>query len=120
MYAERDIFGPASLSIVATRSSDKVSDVLDFILHLYYYGRISARCGASVDRNKTLSASQSKTSRTPPAARGPKAVLRLPDVVALKRTSWPLNQRRLPTRQASATIRNYQGKLAMVKSGRIR
>jgi hypothetical protein len=54
------------------------------------------------------------------AARGPKAVLRLPDVVALKRTSWPLNQRRLPTRQASATIRNYQGKLAMVKSGRIR
>ena len=33
-----------------------------------------------VDRNKTLSTSQSKTSRTPPAARDPKAVLRLPDV----------------------------------------
>src|ERR1700677_5366358 len=40
------------------------------------------------------------------------AVLRVPEVVALKRTSWSLNRRRLPTRQASATIRNYLGKLA--------
>jgi len=43
MYAERDTFGPASLSILATRSSDRVSDVLDFIPHLYYQSRISAR-----------------------------------------------------------------------------
>ncbi len=50
----------------------------------------------------------------------PQAVLRVPEVVALKRTSWSLNRRRLPTRQASATIQNYLGKLAMVESGRIR
>jgi hypothetical protein len=36
----------------------------------------------------------------------PKVVLRLPEVAALKRTSWPLNQRRLPTRQAYSTILN--------------
>jgi hypothetical protein len=45
MYAERDTFGPASLSILATRSSDKVSDVFDFILPLYYQSRMSARYG---------------------------------------------------------------------------
>lgn len=43
MYAERDTFGPASLSMLATRSSDKVSDVFDFILHLYYQSSMSAR-----------------------------------------------------------------------------
>src|ERR1700693_6196319 len=40
MYAERETFGPANLSIVATRSSDRVSDVLAFILPLYYHSRI--------------------------------------------------------------------------------
>jgi hypothetical protein len=43
MNAERDTFGPASLSILATRSSERLSEVFDLILYLYYRSRISAR-----------------------------------------------------------------------------
>ena len=39
MYAERDTLGPASLSILATRSSDRVNDVLAFIPPLYYQAK---------------------------------------------------------------------------------
>lgn len=47
MYAERETFGPASLPMVATRSSERVREVLVFILPLYYRSRISATidCG---------------------------------------------------------------------------
>jgi len=42
MYAEREIFGPASLSMLAMRSSERVREVLAFILPLYYRSRIPA------------------------------------------------------------------------------
>jgi hypothetical protein len=42
MYAERETFGPASLSMLATRSSERVKDVFAFILPLYYQSRILA------------------------------------------------------------------------------
>src|SRR6266404_217407 len=47
MYAERETFGPASLSMLATRSSDSVRDVFAFILPLYYQSRIPATCSLS-------------------------------------------------------------------------
>jgi len=49
MYAERETFGPANLSIVATRSSDRVSDVFAFILPLYYQSRIRATRNRAAD-----------------------------------------------------------------------
>lgn len=39
MNADRDVDGPASLSRLARRSSDRVSNVLLFIILLYYQGR---------------------------------------------------------------------------------
>ena len=36
MYEEREAFVPASLSILAMRSSERVRDVFIFILPLYY------------------------------------------------------------------------------------
>jgi hypothetical protein len=45
MYEERETFEPASLSILAMRSSERVRDVFVFILPLYYQGRILAKGG---------------------------------------------------------------------------
>ena len=42
MYEERETFEPASLSILAMRSSERLRDVFTFILPLYYSGRILA------------------------------------------------------------------------------
>jgi len=48
----------------------------------------------------------------------PGTIVKLREISSLKRTTWPLNQPRLPTRQASATIRGNTGQLiwpALVK-----
>jgi predicted dithiol-disulfide oxidoreductase (DUF899 family) len=50
MYAEREISGPASLSILAMRSSDRVRDVFAFILPLYYQSRARSILGWSTGR----------------------------------------------------------------------
>jgi len=47
MYEEREIFEPASLSILAMRSPERVRDVFVFILPLYYQGRILTTGGWS-------------------------------------------------------------------------
>ncbi len=41
MYEERETFEPANLSIVAMRSLDNARDVVNFILPLYYQGRMT-------------------------------------------------------------------------------
>jgi hypothetical protein len=42
VHAEREILGPASLSILATRSSESNRDVFPFIAPLYYQSRVLA------------------------------------------------------------------------------
>jgi hypothetical protein len=40
--------GPASLSMLATRSSERVNDVLAFILPLYYQGKTLANTAGAL------------------------------------------------------------------------
>jgi hypothetical protein len=64
MYEERETLEPASLSILAMRSSERVRDVLVFILPLYYRSRILAtscwhwRIGQEVAPNFLASSSK--------------------------------------------------------------
>src|SRR5580700_3833866 len=62
MYAERETFGPANLSILASKSSERVREVFAFILPLYYRSRIGAILHWSTDAGRR---------RLPKVDRGP-------------------------------------------------
>jgi len=59
MYEERETFEPASLSILAMRSTERVRDVFVFILPLYYQSRILATSGWSASWVASTSSKQS-------------------------------------------------------------